>query len=129
MAQSGASEPVASLQPTRSPTAETRQVEAENQSQARCKIVKAQMWVGEGEEDQEVKKGCGPECSVQGWLEFNPGRGTWSWKKSGGKTSVQGLSMSWWGFPSPCESLGGREPPFPSHHPHFCLSLHHHTAH
>ena len=57
-------------------------MEAENQSQARCKIVKAQMWVGEGEDDQEVKKGCGPECSVQGWLEFNPGRGTWSWKKS-----------------------------------------------
>lgn len=57
-------------------------MEAENQSQARCKIIKTHMWVGEGEEDQEVKTGCGPECSIQGWLESNPGRGTWSWKRS-----------------------------------------------
>lgn len=82
LAQSGPSEPVASLHPSHSLTAETRQAEAENQSQARCKIVEAQMWVGEGEEGQEVKKGCGPECSVQGWLEFNPGKGTWPWKRS-----------------------------------------------
>lgn len=81
LAQSGPSEPITSLHPSCSFTAETRQAEAKNQSQARCKTVEAQMWVGEGEEGQEVKKGCGPKCSVQGWLEFNPGRGTWLWKR------------------------------------------------
>lgn len=67
-----------------------------NQSQARCKIIKTQMWVREGEEGQRSQEGKQAVAQYSARMAgIQPGRGTWSWKRSGGKTLLQGLSTSW----------------------------------
>lgn len=89
---------------------------------------------GEGEKKQDVRSAVAPSGPYKDGLEANLSRCTLvlgeevDARRTEGKISTKGLRMSWWGFPSLCESSRGREPSSPLHHPHFLQSSHHCTA-